>query len=315
MTRPLGLVLGLALLTCGCSEPDSEPSAEDWKPVEGLPEAYAYGAVWSSGPEDAWVTADGGRVFHFDGSTWTEFALETTDMMQGIWAFGPDDMWMVGGQSLARYDGTSWTVTDLRQEAPGIEGLTSIWGSSPSDVWVVGSQSTAAHWDGTTWVRQLAAGPDNTAVWGSGPNDVYTVSVFDVAHWDGSTWTTLEDDLLWGADGVFGFGPDDVWLATGDEQLVHWDGLEWSEIEIDVFGGPSTLWGTAPDDLWGVGSFGSIVHHDGREWHAVAEQALGSPYLRTFHRVHGSSATDVWAVGSQAGEDGVVPLLWRYLPD
>lgn len=322
MLRSLGLVLSLALLACGGS--DSEPDANDWKPVEGLPEAYAYGAVWSFGPDDVWVTADGARVFHYDGGgdgggdgsgdAWTETTLQTNDMMQGIWAFGPNDLWMVGGQTLARYDGATWTITDFRQDNPGIEGLTSIWGSAPDDVWVVGSQSTAAHWDGSTWTRHLAAGSENTAVWGSGPNDVYTVSVFDVARWDGSAWTNLDPDLFFGAAGVWGSGPDDVWLAD-QEELSHWDGAEWTTTEIDSFGGANTLWGIAPDDIWGVGDFGSIVHYDGSEWREVAAQRLGSPYLRRFHRVHGSSSTDVWAVGSQAGEDGVVPLLWRYLPD
>ena len=68
--------------------------------------------------------------------------------------------------------------------------------------------------------------------------------------------------------------------------------------------------------VWkGVGSFGSIVHYDGNEWREVTAQEIGSPYLRTFHRVHGSSRTDVWVVGSQAGEGGITPLVWRYLPD
>jgi hypothetical protein len=137
-----------------------------------------------------------------------------------------------------------------------------------------------------------------------------------VARWDGNAWTTLEETGLFsGAEGVWGFGASDVWLATGDEELAHWDGTAWTLAELDVFGGPRSLWGSAPDDLWGVGDFGSIVHYDGAEWREVAAQTIGSPYLRSFHRVHGSSRTDVWTVGSQAGEDGVVPLLWRYRPD
>ena len=241
--------------------------------------------------------------------------LATTELMQAIWGFAPDDLWMVGGQTLARYDGATWTITDLRAEDPGIEGVTAIWASAPSDVWVGGTQSTAAHFDGTTWQRYIAAGTDNTAVWGSGPSDVYTVGIFDVARWDSAAWTNLELDEISGASGVWGFGANDVWLASGSEELAHYDGSTWEVTEIDGFGGATTLWGIAPDDLWGVGDFGSIVHYDGAEWRQVAAQTLGSPYLRSFTRVHGSSSTDVWAVGSQAGEEGVVPLLWRYLPD
>jgi hypothetical protein len=313
MVRCLGLVLSLALVACGDSDSGSDASA--WVAVEGLPEAYAYGAVWSFGPDDVWVAADGGRVLHYDGAAWTETALQTTEMMQGAWAFGPDDLWLVGGQTLARYDGVAWTISDLRAEDPGIEGITTIWGSAPNDVWVGGTQSTAAHWNGTTWQRYIAAGTENTAIWGSGPSDVYVVGIFDVARWDGAAWTNLELDLFSSAEGVWGFAADDVWLAGGSEELAHWDGVAWTVTELEIFGGPSTLWGSAPDDLWGVGDFGSIVHYDGNAWRQVAAQTLGSPYLRSFHRVHGSAAGDVWAVGSQAGEGGVVPLLWRNLPD
>jgi hypothetical protein len=314
MDRSLGLVFALAVLACGDSS--SGPDASDFIPVEGLPEAYAYGAVWTFGPSDVWITADGARVLHYDGATWAATTLETSDMMQAIWAFAPNDLWMVGGQTLARYDGARWTITDLRQHDPGIEGLTAIWGSAPDDVWVGGTQSTFAHFDGTAWRRIIAAGPENTAVWGSGPSDVYVLSTFEVARWDGSAVTTLDDTGLFsGAEGVWGFGPSDVWLCAGSDELAHFDGSAWTVTELDVFGGPSALWGSAPDDLWGVGDFGSIVHYDGARWREVAAQALGSPYLRRFHGVHGSGRNDVWVVGSQAGEDGVVPLVWRYRPD
>ncbi len=310
MVRSLGVVLAFTLLACGGGSKDEE---SPWIAVEGLPEAYLYGAVWSFGPEDVWLTADGARVLHFDGSEWTEIVLETNDTMSGIWAFARDDMWMVGGDTLARYDGSTWTITDFTQESPGIEGLTSIWGSAPDDVWVVGTQSTAAHWNGSVWQRYIAAGTENTAVWGSGPSDVYVVGIFDVAHWNGNSFEEV-DVGIHSAEGVWGFAEDDVWAVDGNEEVAHFDGLAWTTTELDVFGGPSTLWGLAPDDLWGVGSFGSIVHYDGQRWRELAAQEIGSPFLRSFHGIHGSSRSDVWAVGSQAGEDGLTPLLWRYDP-
>lgn len=305
----LGLCLSAALLGCG----DSDSLAEDWKAVKGVPEALAYGAVWSFGPDDVWVTADGGRVLHYDGAGWDETSLETNDMLLGIWGFAPDDVWMVGGDTLARYDGSDWTLTDFREESPGIEGLAAIWGSAPDDVWVVGTQSTAAHWDGSAWRRHIAAGTENGAVWGSGPDDVYVTGLFDIGHWDGSAWSDVETDLF-SAEGVWGFGADDVWLADGSGELAHFDGSDWEAVELDFFGGPSALWGSASNDVWGAGSFGSITHYDGGAWREVTSQALGSPYLRVFNRIHGSSADDVWVVGSQSGDNGVTPLLWRYEP-
>lgn len=294
-------------------DPDADKDEDSgWSNVVGVPASFSYGAVWSFAPDDVWVTADSGRVLRFDGHAWTETALGTPEMMLGIWGFAPDDVWMVGGQTLVRYDGTDFTVTDLSLENGGIEGLTSIWASAPDDVWAGGTQSTVAHFDGASWSRSIAAGTDNTSVWGSGPDDVYVVGLFDVAHWDGSTFSTVELDTFGSAESVFGFAQDDVWLASGSEQLAHFDGSAWEEIEIDATGEPSALWGTASDDIWGVGSAGSISHYDGSEWTEVDAQSIGAPYLRMFSDVHGSSATDAWTIGVELGEDGSIPLVWRF---
>lgn len=115
------------------------------------------GAVWSFGLGDVWLSAESGRVLHFDGSSWTETQLDTYAMMLDIWAFGSSDVWMVGGNALAHYDGAGWEVRDLSEEHSGLSGLAGIWGTAPDDLWVVGEQSTVAHWDGSTWTRHIAA--------------------------------------------------------------------------------------------------------------------------------------------------------------
>lgn len=296
----------------GCSSSDSpDEGLGGFERVGGLPTVQSLGAVWSFGPNDVWLTAESGRLLHFDGSGWTETQLDTYAMMLDIWAFGPDDIWMVGGDDLARYDGVTWQVTTPREEESGIEGLAGIWGSSPQDVWVVGTQSTAAHWDGSTWRRYIAAGPENAVVWGSGPDDVYVVGMSSVERWDGTAFVEVEPGGMGGFwESVWGFGPDDVWLTDGSGTMAHFDGSDWSIEELDFTAEASVLWGRAPKDLWGVGSPGGIVHYDGR-WREVGHQKIGSPYLRLFHDVHGSDRGDVWIVGTELGEQGAQAQLYR----
>ncbi|MCC6554119.1 MAG: hypothetical protein IT372_14025 [Polyangiaceae bacterium] len=310
--RAAALASSLLLAGCGDSDSPAEESMGGFQLVTGLPTVQALGAVWSFGPNDVWLTADGGRVLHFDGEAWTPTQLGTQEMMLGIWAFAPDDVWMVGGVTLARYDGAAWTVTDLSAQDAGIEGLSAIWGSSPTDVWVVGSQSTAAHWDGSSWHRYIAAGTENAAVWGSGPSDVYVSGTFDLAHWDGSAWATVEAEALYGGtEGIWGSGPDDVWVASGSDRVARFDGSAWTTYELDTVAEASALWGRAANDIWGVGTPGGILHYDGSAWSEVAHQEIGSPYLRMFHGVHGSEQGDVWIVGTELGEQGAVPQLYR----
>lgn len=311
------LVLGVPVAGCGDDDSSRSPSGEDlggFQLLTDVPQAQALGAVWSFGPSDVWLTADGGRVLHYDGSSWEAIQLETYEMMLDIWAFGPDDIFMVGGETLAHYDGAGWVLTNLPEQNPGIESVSGIWGAAPTDLWVVGSQSTAAHYDGSSWQRFLAAGTDNTVVWGSGPDDVYVAGSFDLAHWDGAAWAELDAELF-GLDGegIWGFGPADVWIASGWGELAHFDGQSWTVSQLDFIAEASALWGSAPDDLWGVGTPGGILHYDG-SWHEVAHQVIGSPYLRIFHDVHGSPHGDVWIVGSQLGEQGNTPQLYRRDP-
>jgi hypothetical protein len=218
---------------------------------------------------------------------------------------------MVGGRSLVRGDGTTWQVTNLSEEEQGIEGVNAIWGSAPDDVWVVGPQSTAAHFDGSAWRRYIVAGTENTAVWGSGPDDVYVAGLFESEHWDGSGWQPIEMDAFRGAEGIWGFAADDVWMADGSGEMAHFDGTTWQVTELEFTAEASALWGAAPDDVWGVGTPGGILHFDGSAWREVTHQTIGSPYLRVFHGVHGSAAGDVWVIGSQLGEGGAEPQLYR----
>ena len=305
MLRQVLPIATITLFLAACSSSDFEQIAD-------TPEVLAFGAVWSFGPTDVWVTAENGRILHYDGTTWSETKLDTSASMLDIWAFAPNDIWMVGGETLAHYDGTSFTLTDFTQVNPGIEGLAAIWGSSPEDIWVVGTQSTAAHWNGTSWQRFIAAGTENSDVWGSGPNDVYVVGLFDVAHWDGKSFTNIDTNLFSGAEGVWGFAASDVWLASGSDDIAHWDGTEWQVQELDFVAEASALWGSAPDDLWGVGTFGGILHYDGSKWREVDHQAIGSPFLRLFSDVHGSAPDDVWILGVELGEKGQKPLLYRH---
>ncbi|MCA9620589.1 MAG: hypothetical protein KC731_16315 [Myxococcales bacterium] len=299
----------LAPLLVGCGGDDEVGGFEL---VSDFPGVQALGTVWSFAPDDVWVTAEAGRLFHFDGTRWEESQLDSPVMMLDAWGFAPDDLWLVGGDQLARYDGSTWTVTVLSDEDPGIEDVVSIWGSSPSDVWVVGSQSTAAHFDGTSWQRMIAGDGENSVVWGSGPDDVYLSGIFGMAHWDGSSWQDLEVDWYSGsAEGIWGFGANDVWLASGSNELAHYDGSSWTSFENDFTAEAAALWGSSSDDIWGVGTPGGVIHYDGSEWTEEGHQEIGAPYLRQFHAVHGSGQGDVWIVGTELGDGGAVPQLYR----
>lgn len=147
-------------------------------------------------------------------------------------------------------------------------GLSAIWGSAPDDVWVVGERGTIAHYDGESWSLKDSGIPERL-------------------------------------HSVHGSGPTDVWAVGEEGAILHWDGESWS-MPQPVQSGETLLgaWSASPDRLWVVGvslggNSGSLRHFDGDRWQRVLV-----PHSSSLWSVWGSSAKDVWAVGSNEEQAG-----------
>jgi len=268
--------------------------------------------VWAFSTNNVWIL-DGSATIHvFDGAGWSQLAAPTP--VNCIYALGASDVWLCSNDAVLHYDGSTFTSSDVSTPT-GLDGLASVWASSASDVWAVGDDAIVAHYDGTTWSRELVGDPFKSSIWGSGPTDVYALSTFDLSHYDGTSWTEIEiDGFPAGGDGqVWGTGPDDVWLANGDDNISHFDGSTWTvseEEELGQIGDTSAVWGTGPGNVWAVGSAGLVAHYDG-SWHTEHAQKIGAPYLQQMLSVHGSAENDVWIVGRQLGEGGSTGLIYH----
>ncbi len=223
-------------------------------------------------------------------------------------------MWLGAGGGVLFYDGTTFAPMDVPTPT-GLNGITAVWASSPTDVWAVGDDAVVAHYDGASWGRTIAGSPFKSSIWGSGPSDIYALSTFDLVHYDGSSWTEVSLDAGAGDGQVWGTSASDVWVMTDSSQISHFDGARWETLETsDFVGDLAAVWGPAPDDLWAAGSAGAIAHYDGNSWTEVAHQEIGAPHLRLFLAMHGTSSTDIWAVGQQLGVGGSTRLIYRYQP-
>ncbi len=162
-------------------------------------------------------------------------------------------------------------------------GWVAVGSGLPSAIFCVGGTSATDVW---------AVGADN----GSGPY---------VQHWDGSAWTQLQTgttgDLWW----VRVIGDHVYMVGAGGQVYVHdpatGTGAATVLDETVTFYG---VWGTSEQDIWAVGGRpelgsdgGTIYHYDGAAWTQAVIPAEAAAGLAMF-KVFGSSATDVWAVGS-----------------
>jgi hypothetical protein len=227
------------------------------------------------------------------------------NVLDGIAITSNCDAWAVGSYTTAAFrsfpliehwNGARWSVPPTPILETGV--LTGVAATSPGDAWAVGRADDKAvieHWNGITWQHVTGAytrrGAFLTAVSAASPTDVWAVGHYRSAaysglprplieHWNGSTWrrfasagtTLLENEL----QGVTVLSRHNAW-AVG--------------------------YGSGPG---GARTF--IEHWNGTSWRRVASPNVGQfSYLTA---VTGSSARDLWAVGS--GANKTVPLIVRW---
>jgi hypothetical protein len=117
-------------------------------------------------------------------------------------------------------------------------------------------------------------------------------------------------------NGVWGSGPNDVWIVGSPDLVLHWDGARLVSAKADT---PQTLfgvWGSSGDDVWMFSSGAAIWHTGGfRDGSAnlapVGPSEAGAGYAPgPIAAVWGSSANDVWAVGPLV-LDPPTPPVWH----
>jgi hypothetical protein len=245
------------------------------------------------------------------------------ERLAGFWGSGPDNVFAVGEPNvILRTKGTSLTSEPVPLEAPMLGA------SSLGDVFA-GGGSALMRWDGTTWsqaamgsnaslppgwVDWQAFGPEHydvnlTHIWGSGPNDAYAVGDIDFYHWDGTTWNgtgpqitspcgggtapAYDPNRALVTKGVWGSGPNDVFIVGTIGSILHWDGTCWGWMDSGTTLDLLDVWGSAANDVYAVGKAGTILHFDGTRW-----SMLRSGITKDLLGVRGSGPSDVFAAAA-----------------
>jgi hypothetical protein len=163
-----------------------------------------------------------------------------------------------------------------------------------------GVATEGGHLGANTWTQQHYGKLSVVWIRGSAANDVWGVGD-GISHFDGVDWSPLPGPSE--PQGVWAFGPNDVWFGS-----LHWNGVTLSETNTSEMGRARPVivqWGSGPTDLWASRDAyafcltwsncneedGEILHWDGSGWQVV--QTTGQDSVVS---IHGSSPTNVWAV-------------------
>ncbi len=118
-------------------------------------------------------------------------------------------------------------------------------------------------------------------------------------------FSTTDDGFL---SGVWGSGPDDVFIVGGQPQrsvVFHFDGNTWETMSTPET--PILIWvfGFGADDVYAVGEQGTALHYDGATW---TEMTTGIE--DDLWGIWGASPDDLWAVGGEI--DTGPPVLLHF---
>ncbi|MEM9069471.1 MAG: hypothetical protein AAGE52_13235 [Myxococcota bacterium] len=245
---------------------------------------FTYDRAWASGTDDVYVSGGAaGHLLHWDGTAWEDIeTIEATARSAFLDGTGADDVWMATPfGEVAHWNGDRWIPHPLDAQVHALVVPTS------GEAWVLDDHGRKFRWDGDDWAPvESEVVPIIADLW-SGDGVTWAVGS-ETAVFQGGRWT--ERPISDRGIAVWGFSADDVWVA-GSLEVHHWDGGAWTDFPLRNMQG---VWGANPDDVWFVGR--EIHRWNGREMQRASAPA------GLLLDVHGTSASDVWAVG----QDGLV---------
>jgi hypothetical protein len=176
--------------------------------------------------------------------------------------------------------------------APVGYSLSAVAARTATDAWAVGHRI------------ETSAGADQRGA------DLHSL----VMHWDGGVWREVPTPDIGALTAVAVTAAGQVWALGGStNDVLHYDGAGWSVVPTGAPDG-SRLNGLAAigtGDVWIVGSRpgGPVapltLHWNGLTWQVVDTSEADVGPGAVLRSVSGTSATNVWAVGSMADGSGL----------
>ena len=296
--------------------------------------------IWGSSASNIFVAGyeyvankEVARLLRYDGQAWSNLALAKLQRVTAVWGSSGKEINVIGYDTVAarktfrhlRFDGTSWTDISLNE----VGALTAVWLAAMDDVVAVGPVGKVARYDGKQW-RVATSAVDLTLgdAWASGPQETFIIghepdhadSFYYSSHvlrYDGAQLKSLYYAYRTQLNGVWGASPTQVYAvgssrpASGSYQInntiLRYDGQTWSKSTH----GQGRLFG-----VWG--SSASHVVVVGGDYKGVALRSQGSSWswmyagnIRSLRRVWGSSAKEIFAVGSATIKKKTTNVLFR----
>jgi len=246
----------------------------------------------------------------------SEAAVGVPDTLLAVWMISPDPggtirAFAVGALGKAwRWDGAGW----IAEATPIATDLFDVSMISTTDAFAVGAGDKIIRWNGVSWTGPLVpptAGISYRGVHMLSSSDGWTVGTKGVQstflHWDGVSWTLLAANVPTAVDlyGVFMLSASQGWAVGDGGTIARWDGTRWNAVTqpVSSLTPLNGVWLASSTDGWIVGNGGYIIRFNGVYWNLYQTLPTGAD----LYGVHGSDASNVWAVGKDPDAGGAMP--------
>lgn len=296
-----------------------------WTDVDppALRNTYRQGNISMTGANAGWVLT-GGRVYQYNGRTWTERPAGLNDVLPlQVAAVSADDAWLLATNcaagcrpGLLHWTGAAWSLID-----PGLpveSGLYHLAFSSAGEGWAVGSGSAdhpgsiLLHYDGSAWAA--LAGPPGarglSLVWAGSANDAWmtgrtAAGTQAIYHYAAGAWSSQPIASERSFYDLYMRSDAEGW-ALLDDSILHWDGSAW-QVETRYPSYDFIALGGSAGQVWAVGAADRVLQRGGAGiWAAIH----GGPTGHTLRGVSALSLDDAWAVGGDP-LSGAALLHWN----
>ena len=190
-------------------------------------------AIWGNSLQNIWIGTSQGKVFRWDGSTWSSIATGVTYAIRDIWGASSVDIWLVGDSNNAlHWNGASFDVLAMPSGAGGVYNR--VHGGSGL-VWAVGNSGTIAFWNGVSFVSQASGTAQNLlGVYAFSSSDVWAVGAgATILHFDGTSWSAVTHTITGAIQCVWGANASEVWFGLDNQNYMgKWDGSAISRVAI-----------------------------------------------------------------------------------
>ncbi|HNN90901.1 MAG TPA: hypothetical protein PKI03_01480 [Pseudomonadota bacterium] len=288
-------------------------------------------AVWASDAAHVLATGTDGTLLRFDGQAWRAIPCGTKEHLDSVHGWGRTRAFISGRHgTLLQYDGTS--CTPVKHGVGGRLSFGGVYGDRPDQVMVVGTPTL--RFDGKTWKEDPSSELMSEGLTGSPGSPLLSWRFDRTLRHDGKTWTPFWSGhptvhawaiprpgtalgvggggLVVSVDergftrhsssqpqagwhfGVWGSGPDQVFVTDSAGILWRWNGSAWAAENSGCKQRLMAIHGSDPQHAFAVGDNGTIVRYNGKTWTAQASGTHAD--LRAVYTAGPQSA---WAVGSR----------------